>query len=357
MNDSLSVSVIIPTYNRAHLIGRAVRSVLAAVEPGDEVIVVDDGSTDGTAELLRSFGDRIRCLRGPHRGCGAARNAGIAAARNPLVAFNDSDDEWAADKLRLQRALLHARPDLVFCFSDFGLRDEDGCETPRGLFGWHSDSRPWEEILGPGRLFSSLAPLPPGRPDFRVHIGDLYPTMLRSNYVASQSVLVRLERAGDALAFPEDLVIHEDYQCWARLARLGRVAYMECLTFWQWGHVGPRLSSADDLRWSTDRIKLLERVWGRDERFLARHREQYERTLAAERIARARALVRAGRTREARAELRQAGGGRLCYRVAAALPGALVWLAVVLRHALKATVAAALLNGDLLNEGLDAALG
>jgi glycosyltransferase involved in cell wall biosynthesis len=354
---SSSVSVVIPTYNRAHLIARSIRSVLAAIEPGDEVIVVDDGSTDGTAEVLRPFGDQIRLVRGQHRGCGAARNVGIAAARNPLITFNDSDDEWTADKLTLQRALLAARPDLVFCCADFGLREEGGVETSGGLVGWHQDTRPWDQILGRGQPYSSLAPLPPGRPDFPVHIGDLYPTMLRGNYVASQATLVRRDLAGAALAFSEDVAIHEDWECWSRVARLGPVAYMDCVTFWQWGHAGPRVSGANELRWATDRLKVMQRVWGRDEQFLAQFGERYQRALIDERVARVRALVRVGQSREARAELRLAGGGPLRYRLAASLPGAVLWLTFAARQMLKALVAAVFINRDFLNEGVDAVLG
>ena len=86
--DRLPVSVIIPTYNRARLILRSLNSVLAAVDPGDEVIVVDDGSTDNTRETLEPYLDRIRYVAEPHRGGDAARNCGIAAARNPPLAFN-----------------------------------------------------------------------------------------------------------------------------------------------------------------------------------------------------------------------------------------------------------------------------
>ena len=119
VGESERVSVVIPTYNRAALVGRAVRSALAETSPGDEVIVVDDGSTDDTEEALAPYRDRIRYFRARHGKAGAARNHGVREARNGLVAFLDSDDEWMPDKLVLQRAALAARPDAVFCFSDF----------------------------------------------------------------------------------------------------------------------------------------------------------------------------------------------------------------------------------------------
>src|SRR5476649_965638 len=193
----LSVSVIIPTRNRARLIVRSVRSVLAAVAPGDEIIVVDDGSTDDTREVLEPYRSRIRLVSGPHRSPGAARNCGIAEARHSLIAFNDSDDEWQADKLRLQRSFMQARADVLFCFSDLGLKDSKGTESHHGLFGWHRDPRSWDDILGPARPYSALAALPEGRKDFNVHVGSLHEAMLRTNYVPAQTALVRREQAGD----------------------------------------------------------------------------------------------------------------------------------------------------------------
>src|SRR5512139_3834983 len=98
------VSVVIPTYNRAWCLRQAVDSVLAQ-EFGDfELIVVDDGSTDATADLLAAYADRIRVLRQANHGVSAARNAGIAAARGGLFAFLDSDDIWLSRKLSTQVA-------------------------------------------------------------------------------------------------------------------------------------------------------------------------------------------------------------------------------------------------------------
>src|SRR5215213_4961126 len=99
-----AISVVIPTYNRARLLPRAIDSALAACAPGDEIIVADDGSTDGTEAALAPYQSRIRYLPLPHRGAAAARNAGMTAARTPLVALLDSDDEFMPDKLTLQRA-------------------------------------------------------------------------------------------------------------------------------------------------------------------------------------------------------------------------------------------------------------
>ncbi|MGE3497578.1 MAG: glycosyltransferase [Candidatus Binatia bacterium] len=106
------VSVIIPTHNRRALVCEAVDSVVAQRAVEAEIIVVDDGSTDGTHDTLARFGARIRCVRQPHRGVSAARNAGARLAVGAWLAFLDSDDLWAPDKLARQLAYHRARPRL-----------------------------------------------------------------------------------------------------------------------------------------------------------------------------------------------------------------------------------------------------
>lgn len=103
-----SVSVIIPTYNREQTLGRAIQSVLNQTFQDFEIIVVDDGSTDGTRAIVEGFCDaRIRYLRHEqNRGAATARNTGIRAARGAYLAFLDSDDEWLPEKLSEQIALL-----------------------------------------------------------------------------------------------------------------------------------------------------------------------------------------------------------------------------------------------------------
>ncbi len=102
------VSVIIPTYNRAGTIRRTLDSVLKQSWPHLEVIVIDSESIDGTAEIIAGYGDKIRLLHQKKEGPGAARNAGIRAAKGDVLAFLDSDDEWLPDKTERQVKLLQA---------------------------------------------------------------------------------------------------------------------------------------------------------------------------------------------------------------------------------------------------------
>lgn len=108
------ISVIIPTYNRQRTLARALDSALSQDHPPAEIIVVDDGSTDGTADLVAGFGDRVRYLVNPRNmGSQASRNRGVAEATGEVLAFLDSDDHWRQDKLRLQLAA--AGPAAEFC--------------------------------------------------------------------------------------------------------------------------------------------------------------------------------------------------------------------------------------------------
>jgi GT2 family glycosyltransferase len=108
-----AVSVIIPTYQRRDMVARAVRSVLAQTYRDFELIVVDDGSTDGTAESLEALGGRVLYAWQPNRGVSAARNAGLRLARGRIVAFLDSDDRWLPDHLEILTGMLARHPAAV----------------------------------------------------------------------------------------------------------------------------------------------------------------------------------------------------------------------------------------------------
>jgi glycosyltransferase involved in cell wall biosynthesis len=113
------ISVIIPAYNAADYIGRAIESVLAQTHRPDEIIIVDDGSTDETADVIKRYGAAVRYIWQKNAGPSAARNAGIRAARGEWVAFLDADDEWLPERLQLQLALLNRNRDLVWAAANF----------------------------------------------------------------------------------------------------------------------------------------------------------------------------------------------------------------------------------------------
>jgi glycosyltransferase involved in cell wall biosynthesis len=332
---SLSVSVVIPTYQRAHLLPRAIDSALAQVRAGDEIIVVDDGSTDATPSVVAAYGDRVRYLRTANGGPGAARNRGIEIATRDLVAFLDSDDEWMLGKLELARRWLAARPDVLFVFSEFAVTDDAGRPRRRHLIHWHQDSRSWDEILGPGVAYASVAALPEGVADFRVHVGSLYEREFVRGYVLTSSFVVRRVAAGDALRFGEDVMALEDLECFGRVSARGPAAFFDVETAWQHGHVGHRLSlGLDSLRRAQTNILVLERVWGNNPAFLATHGDAYRRVLDELELTCASDLIVLGRMREARASLARMRTPPLSHRLLSRLPGPLVRGGLALRKRL-----------------------
>lgn len=113
------VSIIIPCYNAERYVGEAIESALAQTYPNKEVIVIDDGSTDGSLEVIKSFGKRIRWETGPNRGGSAARNRGLAIARGELIQFLDADDLLHPTKLEKQVAEFHhSGADMVVCYGE-----------------------------------------------------------------------------------------------------------------------------------------------------------------------------------------------------------------------------------------------
>ena len=221
MSVPIPVSVIIPTYNRAGLVQEAVASVLAQTWRDFELLVVDDGSTDGTVEALAPYASRLRLLRRESRGgVSAARNTGIAAARGEWLAFLDSDDLWRPEKLARQLAYLAAHPDLQLCQTE---------ETwvRRGL----RVNQPLTHRKVGGRIF--------------------FASLERCLVSPSAVILHRrlLEQHG---GFDEDLPAAEDYDLWLRLSWRYEVGLLpEPLIIKRGGH-------ADQLsgQWGLDRYRI-----------------------------------------------------------------------------------------------------
>lgn len=308
------VSVVIPTYNRAHLIQRAVRSVLEQpLTESDELIVIDDGSTDNTEQVLSPFIGKIQYFRKENRGAGAARNTGISCAKHDLIAFLDSDDEWLPGKLRLQRAFMSARPDIVMCFTDFLIQTLLE-RRHHGLDEWREhEVRSWDDVLGSkSEEFNGL----------ECWVGNLYLHQMYFPYVPTFTAMVRRSLAGPSLRIPEDLQLYEDWVLFGELARLGPAAYLNVESTINHGHEGSRLTDADHLLKTTTRLKVLERVWGRDADFQSMYRAEYRDLYKQIRLRRLRCLIARGDTKQAREEIERARGDvPLSYKALALLPG------------------------------------
>lgn len=186
---SAQISVIIPAYNQGHYLAKAVKSVLAQTYTAWEAIIVDDGSTDDTAEVAATFSDpRIRYIYQENRGLSGARNTGIRHARGNYLTYLDSDDCFVPEKLALLVTELEDKPHLGFVAGQAIPVDERGCQI--------------------GKTFKEGPPEDPVR-------------WLLGNPLHVGSVLVRRswqERVG---FFDERLRSYEDWDMWLRLARAG----------------------------------------------------------------------------------------------------------------------------------------
>ena len=228
------LSVVVPTYNRALALRRAVDSVLAQVHRDLELIVVDDGSTDGTRELLAgAYGDdkRLRYQYQPHAGAASARNAGLDLAKGGYVAFLDSDDSWKPWHAGLLLAGLDRYPQAGMIWSEAEAVDASGVAVSTSHL-----KEQWlaYQYFSLDEIFSSSSPLsdlnidiPRGDLDQRLYVGDAFSPMVMGNLVNMSSVVMRRERLEQVGRFDERLVAGEDYDFYLRACRAGLVAFAD----------------------------------------------------------------------------------------------------------------------------------
>lgn len=194
MSAALSISAVIPSFNHAALLKDAIESVLAQTRPVQELIVVDDGSTDNTREVVAAFQDRVRYVYQLNRGLSAARNTGIREARGDWLAFLDADDSWLPDKIRLQEEALRRAPDAVLVYNSIWLVEPDGER----------------------RLVQARPP------------DSIWPSLRYKNCIcgSGSAVLVRKDVLKEAGGFDETLTGCEDWDVWFRLARKYSFTYV-----------------------------------------------------------------------------------------------------------------------------------
>ncbi len=230
------VSVIIPTYNRAHVLPRAVDSVLAQTFQQIEILIIDDGSTDNTPEILEAYGDRLMLLSQKNGGVSQARNVGIRAASGTFIAFLDSDDAWMPGKLERQVAALTAHPQLPLCHT--------------------------EEIW----IRNGVRVNP--KKKHRKRGGYIFPYCLPLCVISPSSTVLRRELLDEVGLFDERLPACEDYDLWLRIACTHEVAFLEEPLLIKYGGHDDQLSRT---YWGIDRfrvqalVKLLETVSLTDE--------------------------------------------------------------------------------------------
>jgi glycosyltransferase involved in cell wall biosynthesis len=226
------VSVLIPTFNRAYTIRRAIESVLAQTYPAIEVLVVDDGSTDETAELIAGYGPKVRYFYQTNAGVSAARNRGLVESRGEFVALLDSDDAWLPWKVEAQLAVLRAFPEVGMVWTDMKAIDADGKERdPRYLRKFY-DAYSKVNLEVVCRARGHLVDLwPQASADIAgssILVGQIYNEMFLGNLIHTSTVMLTRQRLTQVGFFDTSLGrAGEDYEFHTRTSMHGDVALLD----------------------------------------------------------------------------------------------------------------------------------
>ena len=193
-----NVSVVIPTYNSAKFLVESINSVLDQNYKDYEIIVIDDGSTDNTKEVLMPFMSKIRYIFKENGGPASARNMGISQSKGKYIAFLDSDDLWLPEKLELQISMLEKRPDVGLVHSDATLFDESG----------------------------KLENLHKGLDRKYLH-GDIFPHLFTRNFIMTLTVIAKKECFENVGLFDKNLLRAQDYDMWLRISNNFGIGYID----------------------------------------------------------------------------------------------------------------------------------
>lgn len=301
MTDTASptVTVAIAAYNAAATLGATVDSCLAQTCREVEVLVVDDGSTDATPEVLARYGDRIRVVRQPNGGLARARNTGMQQARGRYIAWMDADDLCHPDRLLAQAAVLDTYPEVVLVSTNFSaFRQPDRDEDPLHLAAYYSAP---ERLGGLERIYPQVQELSvPGAESgrtFQLRLGRVRESLLDGNFVHPPTVMFRRSSLPSAGECDPALRYSSDYEFFLRLSRLGSFALLEAPL------LRYRLSASQMSRaaiggtMQLETIAIMDRLRAADPSVYAQHRQLFDRRYARSYVSAARAIGASDRAR------------------------------------------------------------
>jgi len=216
------VSVVIPTYNRLPQVKDAIESVLNQIYRDFELWVVDDGSTDGTGEALRAFGDKVKYISQDNRGVSTARNVGLRISGGKYLAFLDSDDLWEPEKLDIQVTFMEENPQFPLCYTDEVWIRRGIRVNPKKKHAKYS-----------GWIFEKCLPL---------------------CIISPSSALIKRSLFDEIGGFDETLPVCEDYDFWLRVACRYPVLFIDKKLVVKRGGHADQLSNRS---WGNDRYRVM----------------------------------------------------------------------------------------------------
>jgi len=265
------VSVIIPTYNRAVRCKRAVESVIKQSYKNIEILVIDDGSTDNTKELLDGIDERLIYIYQKNSGVSAARNTGIRTANGEFIAFLDSDDIWLPWKIELQVNILNTEKNIGMIWSDMSAVNEEGkllhekyLTIMYSAYKYFDRDKCFDYIR---KIKNYWNHAPTFLRNTNVYIGYIYPWMFMGNLVHTSTVLTRRNRAEEVGFFNEELIKSgEDYEYHFRTCKKGIVAYIDVPTIQYCIGASDQLTTHGNWIWiARNDVKTLEAVLATDQ--------------------------------------------------------------------------------------------
>jgi len=221
-NRQNSISVIIPVFNRVKLIARCINSVINQTYPVNEIIVVDDGSNDGTYDLIRKNFPQVISIYQENKGVSNARNVGIQSAKSKWIAFLDSDDEWLPNKIEKQISLIKKNPLYKVCHSDEIWIRNDVRVNPMKKH--------------------------------RKYGGDIYKKCLPLCVISPSSIIIHKDIFNDVGFFDKNLPVCEDYDLWLRICSKYEVLYLDQKLVKKYGGHDDQLSKK---YWGMDRYRVI----------------------------------------------------------------------------------------------------
>ncbi|WP_018878409.1 glycosyltransferase [Thioalkalivibrio sp. ALE28] len=241
------VSVVMPAFNTAAYIAESIDSVLEQDYPNLELIVVDDGSTDGTVEIIRGYGDQLTLLTQQNQGAAVARNAGIAAATGEYIAFIDSDDIWLPGKITAQVMYMEQHPEIGFTHTHFlsWKPGADGAFPP------------------PSQMAAPKMPVREAPGVVAEGSGWVYNQLLMESLPHTITVMMRRQLVDEVGEFDPQLKRGQDYDYWIRASRLSEYRQLDRVTALYRLHGAGCITKYPDVNYEVEVVQRALARWGR----------------------------------------------------------------------------------------------
>jgi len=221
-----TVSIVIPTYNNAQFLPECLGSVFAQTFVDYEIVIIDDGSTDGTKEVLEAFRGKIRYYYQPNQGLAVARNRGLEESRGKFVTYLDADDVWLPENLKMKLGVFQKHPEIGGVFSDFSVFDESGVIHLRGtkfVFPFFKRT---------GKDFPQIFPHEEKIADgfahrVKLYFGHVFSELFWGNFILPSSMVFRRDCALETGYFVSHMRTQQDYEYWLRFSKSYPLAYID----------------------------------------------------------------------------------------------------------------------------------